>query len=358
MNTTHLSKNQIATTKFHSYSSNYEWNYHSAYLGLVWLEDYERAIKEGGKDPVSYATTTETGRKTFHPKLCRTKYKVYTHECHTGVGANNHTLVEELASYDPFLKTEPHGWNEKDTVFRGAFYKDKPVVAKAVREASDKARAKFATTKTTNATEKSYEYNDLFVRECLKAKIKERSLLVVLLNKPIHHESYCFSAYLPREGFFVSHPKFSQNAEGHYVITITLNQKEQTEECCEFIEKENLAGHATILSHTNRQRIFLREEGSTVNTDIYHILNEMSYQNKKFPTKMLLKRVSWSIWDGVESIEIVRGGDNSPLSALKKNAYKQGTFQEELVQAVFHPDRVARLVGDNWGKEESWLNQI
>jgi len=360
MNTTGLSKNQITPTKFHSYTNGYEWNEHDSYYTYVWLEDYETILRNGGDDPVAYAKKMGgEGQRVYYPRFARTKWRVWVAETTEGGTNNNHT--EQMASPDGFAKTDPTNYNERDVVFREAYYKDRPSVAKMIVEAQRDARRRFAKTTTTATRQKSYEYNHEFIKSCLRTDLTvvqyRRSVLVLLMNKPIYHERFVFSAYLQREGMFVSHPKFVKDAGGNYVVKILINQREQTEECCEFIERDNLADHNSILTGTGRDKVLLYEEGSAVRTDIYRVLNDGG-RDKVFPKMMIQKRVQWSIWNGVETIEIVRGGSNALLSDLKKDRYKQGTFQEELVQAVFHPDRVARLVGDNWGTEESWLNQI
>jgi hypothetical protein len=175
------------------------------------------------------------------------------------------------------------------------------------------------------------------------------AVIVRLENHPIKVETYTIRAYAPIQGYWASHPTIQPTPYGRgYDLEFLINNK-KTEQCHQFLEWDNLG--MGVFGGSGHIRWRLEETGNAV--QLFNIKTTCPPT-----TNYQLSDCEWVVekkefHPPTETVYVRRTNRGMPLTALKRDEFK-----EELVMKVFHPDRVARLMGDTWGTEESWLNQI
>ena len=304
----------------------------------VWLENYKKHC-----DTADNVKSASAANDHLVCELGRTKYKVYR------IGTNAANQPEKvLTSDNSYISVKV-----RDNVF--AYVWDKPAIKIAIAK---------IVAKVMEDEEHPYE-NELenclyimrrFVELCLEDKksFPDRSLVVRLNNLPTHKETFMVPSYAPVKGYWFSSPVFKQqffHGCGYKLLTYINNEK--TEKCHQFLELDEENRRTGIFGSGEMQ--FKWEP-----TDLPIFLRELFTSEDKQPTsRFVLTECRWEILTTPHrpTVELLWVGHSTdlekPLTALKRDAFK-----EELVMKVFHPDRVARLMGDTWGTDESWLAQI
>ena len=340
-----VSKNQVVITtaprifKTHE-APNSTW---------VWLEDYTAYC-----DLPDVVKSAEGANVAHGAELGRTKYKVYRYG-----RDENGRYQNTLTSDNTYVAVVQES---RDT----AFYWDKPAIKKVIEKVKEEMKEMLDEVVSYQSHTK-YKHSREFIKKLLthKKSLPAKSVLVLLENEPGKCEEYSFKGYVPVEGFYVSPPIFTNEAlysEG-YTLRITINNK-KTELCTTFLQKKKLeSGVAPFVS----SGVMWRVEGDTTNSYLHNVMREKTpaTQWHLAECEWVVKTRTWRYkhetardedeWRH-DTVKVLRVCDTL-LSSLATDP-KRMDFKEQLVMKVFHPDRVARLVGDNWGTGESWLNQI
>ena len=321
-------------------ADNVSKRYDSPAYTWVYLEEYMKHHHTADNVKSSHAT-----KDALFPKMGRTRVKMLRYEdgYHPSdyrlVPTNDNTYAE--VKLDVSSKVVAYVW-------------DKPTLTKNMNIIVDKFTENIAkhpidhldNTHLVFLTSRAFI---LYLQE--NYAFPPGSVVVRLDNIPTLLESYRFQAYAPVMGYWTSPPTLVRKPYGPgYNMEITLHNK-KTEMCSEFLEWEHITKGGIFMSGGGEIRLRLEETDAPVNFFDISI-------NYPPTTTYLLCDCEWLIKTTefhpmTESVVVERAFRDKPLTSLKRDSFK-----EELVMKVFHPDRVARLMGDTWGTEESWLNQI
>ena len=202
-----------------------------------------------------------------------------------------------------------------------------------------------------NPVQMAFHFGRDFIVYCRdKFSFPPGAVIVRLENYPIKVETYTIKAYAPVKGYWASHPNVVPTSYGRgYDLEFVINNK-KTEKCHQFLEWDNL-NFGGVFGTTGHIRWRLEETGNAI--QFFQI--KTTYPPT---TNYQLSECDWVVekkeyHSPTETVRVRRTNRNMPLTALKRQA-----FAEELSEKVFHPDRVARLMGDTWGTDNSWLAQV
>lgn len=356
-----VSKNEIVPVKATSFQKNYQHPEHT----WVWAEDYLKHWMNNN----AVKSAKDAGHNLL-PQVGRTKYKVYRY-CH---------LTKK-----PDVLTSDNSYVEQD--FNGkavAYYWDKKAIKKLVDEAIESYNKENKQVPARRSVMNEYEQTNLLIRELVRKRscgeLPEKSVLVRLDNFPTHYERHDYVAYAPIQGYYISAPELQKTIHGEgYDFHIYFNNK-KTEKCSQFVESYRVLKGGIFCGNGS---VVTKWEGTTNPFFVHNLINQLLVGEDRSPTtEMLLCDCEWTHTKekGVPSVEktVIRRTKTheepyktyySPNglrnAGVLKDTYpsklsdlKRQTFEEELSQKVFHPDRVARFMGDTWGTEDSWLAQV
>lgn len=325
-----VSKNQIVVvTEPHTFVT-----YEAPSYTFVWLEDFKKHC-----DQPDVVKSADQAGDSHTADLGRTKYKVYRNERDAN-GRNQKVLTSDNA----------HVAVEQEHCDI-AFYWDKPTIKKVVEKVVEKMRWDAS---------KQYDNTREFINTLLTKKdIPKKSVLVRLENTPGRCETNSFLAYVPVEGYYISSPvwKDSPYRNEGYNLLFTINNV-KTESTPTFVMKHKMSGGVF-----NNGGVEWKIEGNDTPFYLHNIMYHMLPSTTRYQLASCREEVKTRTWryaheHGEEENQVkVLRVDDVLLSDLALHPDRKA-FKEQLVMKVFHPDRVARLVGDNWGTEESWLNQV
>lgn len=319
----------------------YKCEYKTSYPSWVLLENHTKHWDE--KDCV--VSAQEAGEVVYLMKG-RTKYKMNRRVIVNGrpefVLVNDNTYLEFVVGGQVV-----------------AYVWDKPSVIKLMEQALDMFHKSVEKNPYPNEdpyknpVQMAFHFGRDFIVYCRKFAFPPGAVIVRLENLPSKVETYTIRAYAPIEGYWVSHPSFHTLPYGGYYLEFLINNT-RTEKCHEFLEGHQMK-NGGVLCHSGH--IKYRPEGVSDFVPT-HNLREIDAFLTSTATNHQLSTCEWKIekkeyHPPTETLRVLQTNKDMPLTALKRNEFK-----EELVMKVFHPDRVARFMGDTWGTEESWLNQI
>jgi hypothetical protein len=355
-----VSKNQIVRVNAtYSPQKHYKYPNHT----WVWLEDW---AKHWNTDKAVASARGEYASMT--PKFGRTKYKVYQNQ------PNNE---QSLTSDNSYVEQNFEAFNGHTV----AYCWDKKPIKEKVEKAIAKHMKNHAKEILTPRCElNEYHQTGLLIAEFLTRDFPEKSLLVKLSDYPTHYERYDYVAYAPVPGYYMSAPELTitHNHGSGYDLLIYFNNK-KTEKCPQFAEIERLmkGGVFNMNGH-----IITKWEGATQSFFLSNLINQHLGEDRTPTTEMLLCDCEWTITkdkgeDAKERTFIRRtktfeepyrtytrpngrasGGVLKDIYPVRLGDLKRLEFAKELSEKVFHPDRVARFMGDTWGTDDSWLAQV
>ena len=301
---------------------------------IVWLEDWENLHTR--EDAIDYAMHNDMHLNTV---LLRTKYQIHRSNPTPWLGVQP-TLIND----NKYIAIEHNG-----SIM--AYYWDKPNIESAV----DKVLAKLGNTDAYTYNEAVEAFNNACIpvpNPPLKTKrlFPPHSLCVVLPRPPTKKQTYIYDSYLPVKCYYISAPTFVDSRYNNgYDLQFEIDN-EKTEKCNQLVEYTKLrdsgavgrTGHVTFRAKDNPPKT------------LHTLQLPCSIHFKKVSVKEVVSTCGDRV---TTTLTVCSQLATSYLTDLAKDQ-KRIAFKEELVQAVFHPTRVARLVGDNWGTDESWLNQV
>jgi len=332
---------QVAPISRQNYQSDYEPK------GFIWvlLENHKKHW-----DTEDCVKSANDAGDYLYPKMGRTKYKMNRRDTVNGV--LDHILVNDN-SYCEF-------------VVGGrvvAYYWDKPAVKRGMEKVLDlyqKAVDK-AVEKDTEGKYDEYPYNHPVTREFHFTRdfivycrdnfaFPPGAVVVRMENHPMKRETYTIRAYAPIRGYWASHPTIAPTSHGKgYDLEFLINNT-KTDQCHQFLEWNNL-NYSGAFGNSGHIHYRLEETGRPLK--IHQLPTEYP------PTsRYQLSDCDWVVTKKehsppTERTTIRRTDRTKPLTALNRLA-----FAKELSEKVFHPDRVARFMGDTWGTDDSWLAKV
>ena len=303
---------------------------------LVWLEDFQKHC-----DQTDVVKSADEAGDSLSVNIGRTKYKAYRKVVVNGVRA------DVLTSDNKYIELSMYG--------RYLYVLDKPAITRVVQRVANLVEGRLEVEFPPTTIYNKYQNFRTLISQLLTYKdFQNKSVLVALENTPGKREQSTFQAYVPVEGYYVSTPVFKETAYEGYDMQSTINN-EKTEQCTTFLHKHRM---------NNLGGIKFKVEGS----DNYLVRNSITATLPPATRYQLAdcERTTFTRkWKYLHEREIEKEGTtvriqrvyDTLLSSLAKDPERL-SFKEQLVMNVFHPDRVARFMGDTWGIEESWLNQI
>jgi len=235
-----------------------------------------------------------------------------------------------------------------------AYVWDKPAITKLIEKALDKFHKSVEKNPYKNPVQMAFHFGRDFIVYCRENfSFPPGAVIVRLENPPMKVETFKIRAYALVEGYWASDPIVKALPYGGYSLEFVLSNR-KTEKCHQFLEKHQMT-NGGALCHSGH--IYYRPEGVSDFVPTHDLRRIDDFLDTPATTYQLSDCV-WKIekkeyHPPTETVRVLQTSKDMPLTALKRNEFK-----EELVMKVFHPDRVARFMGDTWGTEESWLNQI
>jgi hypothetical protein len=241
-----------------------------------------------------------------------------------------------------------------------AYVWDKPAVKKLIEKALENFHKSVEKSPYPNEdpykdpVQMAFHFGRDFIVYCREySSFPPGAVIVRLENPPMKVETFKIRAYVPIEGYWVSHPSFKTLPYGGYSLEFLINNT-KTENCHQFLEKHQMTNGGAL---GNAGHIHYRPEGVSDFVPTYYL----RFIDAFFTSTATNHQLSDCVWKiekkeyhpPTETVRVLQTSKDMPLTDLKRNEFK-----EELVMKVFRPDRVARFMGDTWGTEESWLNQI
>jgi hypothetical protein len=307
----------------------YEVEYESPRANtLVWLEDWSKHYNT--EDNVQSAKNAGDSHQV---EKSRTKYKVYRQD------------TDEQGRPDNVLTSDNKYVNiDIDAITTVAYLWDKP----ALRTLVGKVQSKM----TPFAPENRYGALQQFILLCRQEKFPPKSLLIKLCNVRTQRKTFTYEAYVPSECYYLSHPTYQDSLMNAGYDQLYLINNKKTETCFQLMEYEKMK-RSQMFNWGGK--LLRTEDGQDI--DYFQTIQTKlapAIIHKKASVKLV---VSHNAKGESHNLFVNRLQHKGWLTDLAKDP-KRMAFKEELVMKVFHPDRVERLMGDTWGTEESWLNQI